>query len=156
MFLGRKLQISKQPSDQLDVKLESQICFEVETSGDGECWWIYNGLSLMDNCRISGSQSKCLIIWRVLNEDEGNYQCVVANELDKDTSCNAILAISSKLFSNAKLKPIVECIHVANLITALYYNITVSVRYVCALEVVDMIDSEEQMYVMTPSPKELL
>jgi len=98
LFLGRVLQISKQPCDQLDVKLGSQISFEVETSGDGECWWIYNGLSLKDNCRITGSQSKCLIIWRVLSEDEGNYQCVVSNELGKDTSRNAILAISSKLF----------------------------------------------------------
>lgn len=39
------------------------------------------------------------------------------------------------MLSNAKLKHIVESIHVANLITALHYNITVSVQYVCVLEV---------------------
>jgi len=96
--LVRKPRIQTQPCDHLNVKLGSKIRFEVQTAGDGECRWIHNGSIVKNNYRITGSESKCLIIWMVHKEDEGTIKFIVSNELGQDISRTAILTISSKLF----------------------------------------------------------
>jgi len=80
------------------VELDTPITFEVEITGDGECWWSHNGSILKNDYRITGAESPHLNISHVCREDEGNYQFVVCNEFGQDRSRNAILTVSGKLF----------------------------------------------------------
>ena len=55
--------------------------------------WQRNGVNLTDDTKYSGTTSATLTVMNVMEEDEGNFTCVVTNVGDSVTSSAAQLTV---------------------------------------------------------------
>ena len=88
-----------QPEDQLDIPRGQTVMFHIEASGSLlEYQWQQDGNDLTDGIRLSGTNTSNLTITGVLEEDGGNYTCIVSNVVGNVTSRAAELTVC-KLFN---------------------------------------------------------
>ena len=70
------------------------ITFMVQATGGGLTYqWQRNGETLSDDARYSGTTSATLTVMNVVEEDEGDFTCVVTNVVDSVTSSAAELTV---------------------------------------------------------------
>ena len=83
--------------NQLNVVPGTNISFMVVATGSNlEYQWQRNGGNLTDGVKYSGSTTATLTVMNVMEEDEGNFTCVVTNVLGSVTSSAAELTVFSK------------------------------------------------------------
>ena len=83
--------------NQLNVVPGTNITFTVVATGSNlEYQWQRNGGNLTDGVKYSGTTTATLTVMNVMEEDEGNFTCVVTNVLGSVTSSAAELTVRSK------------------------------------------------------------
>ena len=87
-----------QPEDQLDIPRGQTVLFYIEASGSLlEYQWQRDGIDLTDEVKLSGTNTSNLTITDVLEEDGGNFTCIVSNILGNVTSRAAELTVCKLL-----------------------------------------------------------
>ena len=82
------------PNDQLNIPEGQTVMFTVEATGtEIEYQWQRDGNDLSNNVRFIGMNLSTLTITDVVEEDGGNYTCVVSNALGNLTSKAAELTV---------------------------------------------------------------
>ena len=73
---------------------ESNITFMVEATGSNLTYqWQRNGGNLNDGVKYSGTTTDTLTVMNVMEADEGNFTCVVTDDVNNDTSNAAELTV---------------------------------------------------------------
>ena len=68
--------------------------FAVVANGSNSTYqWQRNGEDLTDNTKYSGTMTANLTVLNVMEEDEGNFTCVVSDDVDNVTSSAAELTV---------------------------------------------------------------
>ena len=65
----------------------------IATGSDLTYQWQRNGMNLTDDTKYSGTTTATLTAMNVMEEDEGNFTCVVTNAVDSVTSSAAPLTV---------------------------------------------------------------
>ena len=79
---------------QQDVLPGTAITFMVEATGSDLTYqWQKNGENLSDDGKYSGTLTATLTVRNVMEEDEGNFTCVVTNVLGDVNSSAAELTV---------------------------------------------------------------
>ena len=92
MFLP--VNIITQPMSRQDVAPGTNVMFAVVANGSNSTYqWQRNGEDLTDNTKYSGTMTANLTVMNVMEEDEGNFTCVVTDDVDNVTSSAAELTV---------------------------------------------------------------
>ena len=94
--------------NQLNVVPGTNITFMVVATGGNLAYqWQQNGGNLTDGVKYSGSTTATLTVMNVMEEDEGNFMCVVTNVQGSVNSSAAKLTVLGKCVCTC-----VVCMHV--------------------------------------------
>ena len=86
--------VTAQPTSQQNVVPGTTITFTIVANGSDLTYqWQRNGETLTDGDKYSGTTTATLTVMNVMEEDEGNFTCVVANALVSVTSSAAQLTV---------------------------------------------------------------
>ena len=86
--------ITTDPISQQNVVPGTSITFTVVANGSDLTYqWQRNGVNLTDVGKYSGTTTATLTVTNVMEEDEGNFTCVVTNAVDSVTSSAAHLTV---------------------------------------------------------------
>ena len=86
--------ITTQPTSQQNVVPGTTVTFVVQATGGGLTYlWKRNGETLGDDTKYSGTTTANLTVMNVVEEDEGNFTCVVTNVVGSVTSSAAELTV---------------------------------------------------------------
>ena len=96
LYLVDRPDITTNPTSQLNVVPGTNVTFTVVATGSDLTYqWQQNGGNLSDGVKFSGTTTPTLTVMNVMEEDEGNFTCVVTNVLDSVTSSAAQLTVYS-------------------------------------------------------------
>ena len=96
LYLVDRPDITTNPMSQLNVVPGTNVTFTVVATGSDLTYqWQRNGGNLTDGVKFSGTTTPTLTVMNVMEEDEGNFTCVVTNVLDSVTSSAAQLTVYS-------------------------------------------------------------
>ena len=91
---GDRPDITTQPMSQQNVVPGTNISFMVEAKGSDLTYqWQRVGVNLTDDTKYSGTTSATLTVMNVVEEDEGDFTCVVTNVVGSVTSSAAELTV---------------------------------------------------------------
>ena len=96
LYLVDRPDITTNPVSQLNVVPGTNVTFMVVATGSDLTYqWQRNGGNLTDGVKFSGTTTPTLTVMNVMEEDEGDFTCVVTNVLDSVTSSAAHLMVYS-------------------------------------------------------------
>ena len=80
--------------NQMNVVPGTDVMFTVVATGNNLTYqWQRDGVNLTDGARYSGTTTTTLTVMNVTEEDEGNFTCVVTDDMDSITSNAAELTV---------------------------------------------------------------
>ena len=86
--------ITTQPMSRQNVVPGASVMFTVVATGSDLTYqWQRNGVNLTDDTKYSGTTTATLTVMNVMEEDEGNFTCVVTNVVGSITSSAAPLTV---------------------------------------------------------------
>ena len=86
--------ISTHPVNRQNIAPGSTIMFTVVATGSNLTYqWQRDEVNLTDDARYSGTTTATLTVMSVMETDEGNFTCVVTDDVDSITSNAAELTV---------------------------------------------------------------